>query len=62
MLSTSTINASNMHFVISVTYSFCLRGTYADLLDFTDFDDVTGAAAGSSSDSSESYKTITQDS
>jgi len=39
------------------TYSFCLRGTYADRLDFADFNDDTGAGAGSSSDSSESYKT-----
>jgi len=45
--------------VTSLTYSFCLRGTYADLLDFTDADDDdTGAGAASSSDSSESYKQL----
>ena len=41
--------------MMRVTYSFCLRGTYADLLDLADFDDDTVAATGSSSDSSESY-------
>jgi len=35
-----------------------LLGTYADLLDFCDFVEDTDAGAGSSSDSSESYKTL----
>jgi len=41
-----------MQSVSVTTYSFCLRGAYADLLDFTGFD--TAAGVGSSSDSSES--------
>jgi len=56
MLSTNNTNTLHVQSVMTVTYSFCLRGTYADLFDFVDFNDDTGAAAGSSSDSLESYK------